>query len=85
MRVSLYSVYDVKADQYGNPFQSPSNATAIRSFFSEVVRNDPNNVLHSYPGDFFLYAVGFFDTDSGVVESLTPPTRLVCGSDAQVM
>ncbi|WNK13343.1 MAG: nonstructural protein [Microvirus sp.] len=61
----MFSLYDRKALVYGNPFVSPSNAAALRTFSFEVNRVADGNMLNSHPADFELFLLGQFDDVSG--------------------
>lgn len=73
MKMNLYSVYDKKADSYGNPFYMPTDATASRLFADQVLDASKPSLLNQHPEDFRLNRVGSFDTDTGLVVSLTQP------------
>lgn len=45
---------------------------ALRSFTDEVNRKDENNSLNKHPEDFELYALGIFDTQTGLFETQAP-------------
>ena len=75
--MNLYSVRDVKANVFNNPFAQQSDGAAIRGFQQEVNRVDPNNMINLYPSDFSLYRTGEFDSDSGTIQSLPQPALVV--------
>jgi len=66
MQKYLYSVYDLKAKAYGNPFTAVNRGVATRDFATAV--NDPNTHLYKYPEDFVLYCLGKFDDVLGTLE-----------------
>lgn len=72
---NLYSIYDRQTQSYGNPWMAENDNTAKRAF--ERLAADPNTDLHFRPKDYELFAVGFFDEESGLFEShlsdITPP------------
>lgn len=70
-RLGMYSVYDVKAENYGPPFFVPSEVTARRMF--EKLASDGESMVSRYPDEFKLVHLGFFDSDSGKVETLEFP------------
>jgi len=67
---SLYSVRDLKAQTFCNPFASLNDATARRDFARAV--NDPNSQLCQNPEDFSLALVGTFDDESGEIHATGP-------------
>lgn len=72
---NLYCIYDHQTKEYGNPWIAENDNTAKRAF--ERLASDKNTDISFRPSDFELYAVGFFDEESGLFEShlaiLTPP------------
>lgn len=59
MKISIYSVFDSKAESFISPFFSQNRATALRSF--EAAANDENTDFHRYAGDYTLFELGTFD------------------------
>jgi len=71
MKLNIYSLQDLKAKCFNNPFFSGNDATACRSVANLL--EDRNNTIALDPADFNLFRVGQFDTESGVIESLSIP------------
>lgn len=67
MKKNLYSIYDSKANYFGNPFTSVNHATAIRTFSQAC--EDPNSELNRHSIDFSLFFIGTYDDEVGVVHS----------------
>lgn len=63
MRTMLFSVRDMKAEAYLEPFHSMTVATAIRSF--QQASTDPEHQFCKWPEDYHLYLVGEFDLQTG--------------------
>jgi len=61
--VSCYSIFDLKALVYSNPFYAPNNAVATRLF--KQAANDPQSHIHANPEDYVLVFVGNFDEHTG--------------------
>lgn len=59
----IFSVFDVKTEEYSAPFYSPTLAAGERAFGD--VLGDPESVLAKHPEDYQLYHLGSFDTESG--------------------
>lgn len=72
MQKYLFSVYDVKANAFSNPFVAVNSNVALRSFATAA--NDANSEICQYPTDFILYQIGSFDDLSGI---LTPETERI--------
>lgn len=75
----LYSIFDNVAGEYGLPYPSKNDKTAIRMF---------RNILHSTQNvdvdDYSLFYVGDFDSDNGTFEVDTHENKqpICSGSDA---
>lgn len=63
MNLRVYSVYDLKAKIFMQPFFSHNVATAGRMFSDTV--NDSSTMLHKHPEDYCLYEIGGFDDETG--------------------
>ncbi len=61
MLVKLYCVHDSKAKAYLQPFCSPNDATAIRTFETAISREDHDFNLHAE--DYSLWYLGTFDQE----------------------
>lgn len=59
----IYTIYDTKAEQYGNPVYCRTDAEARRQF--GVVARDENTEIGKHPEDFLLYRIGTFDPETG--------------------
>lgn len=70
MKMSLYSVFDVKLGAYGRPFVSPNDDVACRSF--GLIVNEEGSQVNSNPQDFTLFHVGDFDDTDGSITVVTP-------------
>lgn len=77
MILQAYSIKDDKVGFYA-PTYEQNDKLAIRVFQS--IYKDKNSTIHSYPADFSLFAVGSFDTDTGVLTSQTPKFLISAGS-----
>lgn len=71
MTLTIFSIYDSKAEAYITPFFAINSATGIRDF--ETAARDKNTKFWSHPGDFTLFEMGSFDQDSGKTELLKTP------------
>ena len=77
MKYPLFCVRDVKVG-FGQPMVHMSDQVAIRDFSYKI--NQPNSLMDAFPGDFDLYQVGVFDTDSGEIEKCLP-VFIISGKD----
>lgn len=63
--MKIYSIFDGAVQEYLRPFFCRSHAEAVR-MFGDTVR-DPNNPMNKHPGDYTLFHIGSFDSDSGLL------------------
>ena len=83
MILKIYAVRDRQTDQYGNPMFLIQDGQAIRSFIDEVNRKEDTNGLYRHPEDFDLYALGEYNTDSGLFTTHTPD-QIAIGKNVKV-
>jgi len=55
----MFSVFDSKAQAYGNPFYSPRQDLAIRDFVAAA--RDASSIISKFPEDFQLVEIGEYD------------------------
>lgn len=67
---SLYTVRDIKAQTFCNPFASLNDMTARRDFAHAA--NDKTHPLGQNPGDYSLALIGTFDDESGEIVPMRP-------------
>ena len=73
MILKIFSVYDMKAKFFGQPFYEQQEESALRAFTDAV--NDSSraeNMWNKHPADFQLFVIGEFDNESGHVHPLGP-------------
>lgn len=70
MNVNIYSLYDEKAQVFGNPFIRKFDGQAIRDCIDLV--NDSNTSVSRHPSDFTLYNIGTFDDDKALIKPINP-------------
>lgn len=75
---SMCSVLDMVAHQYGRPFFTINEGSAIRGFSDEI--NNPESVLFRHPTDYQLFSLGSFDDETAQVEQASSPKLLISGS-----
>lgn len=79
MIMQMFSIFDVKAKAYTQPFFMPQKGQALRDF--DGVVNNEQTPVNKYPEDFSLYKLGEFDNISGKVVSLNQPEFLANAVD----
>lgn len=65
MIMSIYSVWDSKADAYITPFFAPNDAVAIRMFSSAV--EDSGHDFHRHSEDYSLFKIGQFNQNTAEI------------------
>lgn len=74
MMSNMFSVFDLKAKAFMQPFFSAVRATAVRSFVAAV--NDPSTMMHKHPEDFILFHLATFDDETAKILPLAQPEQL---------
>ncbi len=77
MKYGIYCIYDEAARIFTAPTIDISDESAIRNF--QKMCSDAGSIMNFKPADFSLYAVGFFDAETGNIEPLVPPSRVFVG------
>lgn len=76
MNSKFYSVHDQAAESYGMPVVQPSKGIAIRQFAEQV--NDKTSFIGKHPGDFTLFELGTYDSETGKIIAHEAP--MSCGN-----
>lgn len=71
MKLTLFSVFDSKAEAFIQPFFSLNTGTGKRAF--KTAANDPKADFHINAGDYTLFELGTFDQNTGKFEILESP------------
>lgn len=69
--LKMFTVRDLKAGTYGQPFALPNRQVAMRTFSTWVA--NPESFFAKFPHDFELFEVGEFDQVTGLFSSLSMP------------
>lgn len=72
MKLHVFTVRDIKTDQYGNPMFLINKGQALRSFGDECNRTAEDNMFNKHPEDFELCEIGTWDSDTGIFETYAP-------------
>lgn len=73
--LKCYTVYDVKADSYLQPFFSPHDLAAQHTIY--MAASDSDSLFHSYPLDYRLIRIGIYSPFTGTI---APETAFDLGS-----
>lgn len=75
MRLTAYTIYDVKGLCYHSPWFQHTDGMAVRAFAD--LANSLDNNIGRHPRDFTLYECGAWDDTTGTFHP-THPLRFVC-------
>lgn len=81
-KTKVFSVYDEKTKQFGQPICADRSATAERMFADSIV--NPNTRISQYPSEFSLWQIGEYDIYAGKFENLVEKRYLTNGVDVDV-
>lgn len=66
MKLTLFTIFDSKAEAYLQPYFSLNTGTGTRAFESAV--QDPTTEFARHPADYTLFEIGTFDQAKGTVD-----------------
>lgn len=69
MDLQMFTIHDIKAQAYLQPFFCPNVAVATRSFATAA--NDLNTEFARNPADYTLFSLGSFNQSNGTLDLLT--------------
>lgn len=79
MKVSVFSILDVKSGVFSQPFCMQARGAAVRAFADLVA--DKSTSISKHPADYRLHLLGEFDDNSGALLPLPQPEFLYAGTD----
>lgn len=68
MKSFVFGIYDVKLQEYMQPFVAPTKPVAMRMFEDEC--RNPESMFHKHPDDYNLHVLADFDSESGSFENV---------------
>lgn len=68
MTLKVFSIFDIKAGAYLQPFFMATTGQALRAFTDSV--NDKQSQFHKHPGDYTLFELGSYDDSVGKFKNL---------------
>lgn len=74
MQLHILTIHDSKAEAFIQPFFAPTIAVGLRMVSQAT--NDPNSDFHKFSGDYTLFELGTFDSDSAKIELLDSPRNV---------
>lgn len=74
MKLYVFSIHDTKAEIFNTPIFLPAVGQARRTFGDQV--NDKESPFNKHPGDYTLFQIGEYETDTGLLEPLKTPISL---------
>lgn len=79
MKYPIYAIRDFKTG-FLTPTVEPNVHSAVRNFEHACLRSD--SLFFTHPSDYALFLIGEYDTDSGVIASVTPVEEVITASQA---
>lgn len=80
MKLVMVCIWDVKAENFSQPWFVTTSASAVRSFTDLINNPEKSQTMHSHPEDFQLFEMGTFDDNTGKFDTYSPAKHLVTGS-----
>lgn len=77
--LKLFSIRDLKAGSYGQPFVMPNRQVAMRTF--QTWTQNPESFFSKFPHDFELFEIGQMDAVTSILTSLSTPDYVCRASD----
>lgn len=77
MEMSVYAIFDSKAQAYLQPFFAVNNEVAKRTF--EAATSDDKSTFGLFPGDYTLFKVAVWDNESGAIDKVQAYENLGTG------
>ena len=74
MKLSVFAIFDSKAEAYASPFFMGAIGQAIRAF-SDEASNDSSNIA-KHPEDYTLFHLGTYDDATASFDLLPTPRSL---------
>lgn len=74
MKMGVYAMRD-NLSGFMAPTVEVNDAVAMRNFEHAVLSGD--SLLSSHPEDYSLCCIGTYDTETGYLDALVPPTTVV--------
>lgn len=81
MKMVVVAVRDRELNAYGVPMFMQTVGQAVRLFADEINRKAENNAYNAHPGDFDMYLLGEFDTETGRFSQEEPARMVAVGKD----
>lgn len=79
MIMKIFTVHDLKAEVFLQPFYFNTKGQAIRAFMDTLA--DPNHQFSRYPADFTLFELGEYDDSSASFNLYPQPIPLTTALD----
>lgn len=76
MKFGVYSIRDSKTG-FMAPTVEVNDQVALRNFSHAIMQSE--SILFTHAGDFELFKVGEFDSDTGYVDAIVPIVHIAAG------
>lgn len=80
MLKKIISVYDIKANVFGEPKLFFTIEEAIRAFGHSA--NEPNNPFFTHGEDYVLYELGTYNEENGIILPCVTPVSVMAATNA---
>lgn len=74
MKSKIFCLRDQKIGIYDRPFPAPTKEAVFRQLADDVTSGKGD--LAKYPGDFDVYEIGMYDSETGVMTGYPAPQHL---------
>lgn len=79
MKLQILAIHDKAANMYMAPSFNTSLGSGVRAFTDQVNTENRENTMNQHPGDFSLWHLGEYDTDTAVITAMT--RRCICSAE----
>lgn len=79
MLMKVFSVRDMKAEAFLQPFFTPTQGSALRAFGDACNKTD--SPFYAHPNDYVLYEIGTYNDADANLFPLTPIKMMACAAD----
>lgn len=79
MELKVFSVRDMKAEAFLQPYFTPTQGSALRAFGDACQKTD--SPFYAHPSDYVLYEIGLYNDQDASLTPLVPVKMLACAAD----
>lgn len=79
MLLKVFSVRDMKAEAFLQPYFTPTPGSALRAFGDACAKTD--SPFYAHPNDYVLYEIGTYNDSDGMLSPLNPVKMMATAAD----